>query len=184
MSQADETRLVRLCSTRDAAHQAIKEGYDQAKTLIALGQRVKITVEEAEDEITILQRAFLHKAVFPQISEQVLLPDGGGRLDWRVWKEIFRARFLGERYVLRKTPRWSKAHQCIVYPKRKTPHPVRVSTEDLGIKAYSRYIDTVIDNAVVDYGVVFRFIVSEREAVRYMAPARKPKAVEREAVAA
>ena len=172
---AEQTTLIRFAGSRDGAHLAVKEIYDQAKTLVALQKRVKLTCEEAEDEISIRQRGFLHKAVFPQIAEQVVLPAdmGGGRLDWRVWKEIFRARFLGDRYVLKAVARWDAKLGRVVIPKRKTPHRVRVSTEDLGVKRYSKYIDTVIDNAVVDYRVHFVFIAEEREAVRWVAQPRK-----------
>lgn len=167
-----DTAFIRFVGTREAAHAAVTAGYIHAQTLIGIGRRVKVTVEEAEDELTIRQRAFLHKAVFPQISEQVTFPDGT-RFEWRVWKEMFRARFLGDRWVLRAVPRWDAKTSSWVKPKRKTPHRERVSTEDLGIKAYSQYIDTVIDTAVVEFGVQFVFIAEEREAVRWVAQPRK-----------
>lgn len=175
--------MIRFASTRDQSHAAAVAMHEHGSLLASLGKRVKYTVEEAQDEISILQRGFLHKAVLPQIAEQVNLPAsmGGGRLDWRVWKEVFRSRFLGERYVLKATPKWDKKLGRLVIPKRKTPRVERISTEDLGIKAYSAYIDTVIDNAVDDYGVVFRFLAADRDAVRYKAPARKAKQAEREA---
>lgn len=170
----EQTTLIRFSSTREVAHRHATEGYDHARTLIGLGKRVKVTVEEAEDELTIKQRGFLHKAVFPQIEEQYRHPDGT-RTEWRAWKEYFRARFLGDRWVLKRVPRWDAKQGRMVLPKRKTPHRERVSTEDLGVKAYSKYIDTVIDTATVELGVQFRFIAEEREEVRYRAPARKPR---------
>ena len=170
----EQTTLIRYAGTREAAHEAIKAGYEQAKTLIALERRVKITVEEAEDELSVRQRGFLHKAVFPQIEEQYVHPDGT-RTEWRAWKEYFRARFLGDKWVQKRVPRWDAERGRMVLPKRKTPHRVRVSTEDLGVKAYSRYIDTVIDTATVELGVQFRFITEERDAVRWVAQPRKVK---------
>ena len=65
-------------------------------------------------------------------------------------------------------------------PKRATPHRERVSTEDLSVKQYSEYIDTVIDTAALEMGVRFVFNAQEREAVRYRKPVRRQK----EAVAA
>lgn len=174
-----DTTFVRVCTTREAAHNAVIAAYEQAKTLIALEKRIKVTVEEAEDEISIKQRGFLHKAVLPQISEQVTFPDGT-RFEWRVWKEMMRGRFLGDRWVLKAAPRWNAELGKFIKPKRKTPRRERVSTEDLGIRAYSNYIDTVIDTAVSEFGVVFRFRAEEREEVRYVAPVRKARASQRE----
>ena len=176
--RVNDTTLIRFAATRETAHAAILAGYEHAKTLIALDKHVKVLVEEAEDELTIRQRGFLHKAVLPQIEDQYRHPDGT-RTEWRAWKEYFRARFLGDRWVLKRVPRWDAQSGRMVLPKRKTPHRERVSTEDLGIKAYSKYIDTVIDTAVVELGVRFHFIAEERDAVRYVVPVRA-KRVERQ----
>lgn len=170
----EQTTLIRFAGTREAAHEAVTAAYEQSKTLIALGKRVKLTLEEAEDELTIKQRGFLHKAVFPQIEEQYRHPDGT-RTEWRAWKEYFRARFLGDRWVLKKVPRFDKKLGRMVLPKRKTPHRERVSTEDLGVKAYSQYIDTVIDTATEEMKVQFVFITEERDAVRWVAQPRKSR---------
>jgi hypothetical protein len=161
-----------IVSTREGAYKIATAAYERARGLIADGKRARFRLEEAEDELSIRQRGFLHKAVLPQISEQVTFPDGT-RFEWRVWKEMFRARFLGDRWVLKAVPRWDDSLRAWVKPKRKTPHRERVSTEDLGLKAYSEYIDLVIDTAVLEFGVAFVFLPSERDAVRYRAPARK-----------
>jgi hypothetical protein len=58
-----------------------------------------------------------------------------------------------------------------------------VSTEHLGIRAYSNYIDLVIDTATLELGVHFVFIDTEREAVRWVAQPRKKRSAA-EAVAA
>ena len=99
-------------------------------------------------------------------------PDGQ-RFEWRVWKEMFRGRFLGDRWVMRADPRWDRELGRYVIPKRKTPRRERVSTEDLSIKQYSAYIDIVIDTAVAEFGIVFDFVAAEREAVRYVKPTRR-----------
>lgn len=158
--------------TREGAYKVATLAYEKARALIADGKEVRIRAEEAEDELSVRQRGFLHKAVFPQIEEQYRHPDGS-RTEWRAWKEYFRARFLGDRWVLKRVPRWDAKLGRMVLPKRKTPHRERVSTEDLGLKAYSEYIDVVIDTAVVELGVQFVFLPSERDAVRYTPPARK-----------
>lgn len=172
MNGRNPTTFVRFVGTREAAHSAANDGYRQAQVLIGIGKRVKVTFEEAEDELTILQRGFLHAVVFPQIEEQYVHPDGT-RSDRRIWKEYFRARFLGERHVLKRVPRWDKKLGRMVLPKRKTPHAERISTEDLSSKRYSQYIDTVIDTATVEMAVQFVFIAEERDAVRWVAQPRK-----------
>lgn len=163
-----------IARTREDAHAAAKRAYEHAQALVADGKRVRITAGEDDDDLSIHQRGFLHKAVFPQIAEQYTFPDGA-RYAWQVWKEHFRARFLGDRWVLRAIPRWDPKQGRLVQPKRKTPHRERVSTEDLSMKQYSEYIDRVIDTATLELGVQFVFLAEEREAVRYVAPARKRK---------
>lgn len=123
---------------------------------------LRIVIGLDRETLTVKQRRFLHGVVFPQIAEQVTMPDGA-RFAAPVWKEYFRARFLGFRW------------ECVRYPgqKRATPRRVRVSTEDLSVKQYSQHIDKVIDHAVTEYGVRFDFVEGERDAVRYVKPSRR-----------
>lgn len=167
-------RVETIARTREQAYEWINRGWAIAKLLLEDGRPVRIRIGEDDEDLSIKQRGFLHKAVFPQISEQVTFPDGT-RFEWRVWKEMFRARFLGDRWVMRAVPRWDAKQGRYVVPKRKTPHRERISTEDLTMKQYSEYIDLVIDTAVTEFGVQFVFIAEEREAVRYRAPERKRK---------
>ncbi len=44
------------------------------------------------------------------------------------------------------------------------------STEELGVKAYSQLIDEAIAMATTQWGVEFRFLIGERDAVRYPPP--------------
>lgn len=169
--------------TKEEAHQAALHGYALAQALIADGKPVKFHVAEDEDDLTVKQRAFLHAAVFPQIAEQVVFPDGS-RYVAKLWKEHFRERFLPDKWELRKSIKWDAEQGRMVQAKRKTPHRVRQSTEDLGKGAYSAYIDLVIDTAVLELGVVFVFKPGEREAVRYVAKPRKAKQQQPEAVPA
>jgi hypothetical protein len=174
--------LDRTVDTKEAAHEAARQAYALAQALLLDGKRVKFRVGEDEDPITLKQRGFLHKAVLPQIAEQYVFPDRS-RFVAEVWKEHFRQRFLGDRWVMRKIPRWDAAAGVLVVPKRATPRRERVSTEHLGIRAYSNYIDLVIDTATLELGVHFVFIDTEREAVRWVAQPRKKRSAA-EAVAA
>lgn len=173
------SEFVRFCGSKSDAHSAAVDGYEAARLLIADGKRVKVVVKEADDELSIAQRGFLHKAVLPQIAEQYVFPDGS-RYAWQVWKEFWRARFLGDRWVLKAIPRWDAKLGRMVQPKRKTPHRERVSTEDLSCKQYSEYTNKIIDHATLELGVNFVFIVGEREAATYHPPARKVRQRETE----
>lgn len=170
----------RIVTTREQAHMAALDAYQAARMLILDGKRVLISAAEVQDDLSMRQRRFLHGPVLGQISEQVRMPDGT-RYVMAIWKEHCRSLFLGDRWEVITVPgRFTKTGKP--FTKRRK---VRVSTEDLGLKAYSQYIDQVIANAVTEWGVEFRFLVGEREAATYTAPVRKHKAVyEQQVVAA
>lgn len=172
-----------IVRTKEEAHQAATFAYSLAQALIRDEKPVRFRVAEDQDDITARQRGFLHAAVFPQIAEQVVMPDGT-RYTADVWKEYFRKRFLPDTWVMRKSIRYDPKLCRLVQAKRATPQPVRKSTEDLGIKAYSEHIDKVIDTAVLELGVVFEFRPNEREGVRYVAKPRKAKTQQPAAVPA
>lgn len=136
-----------------------------AKTLLENGEQVLLTVGVAIEPVGIQQRKFLHGPVLTQISEQVRVR--GERFTTDVWKEYYRKLILEREpeYVMVKMPG----------AKRATPRRVRRSTETLGVRAYAKFIDEVIDHAVLEWGVVFRFEMNEREAVRYVDPRRLKK---------
>ena len=62
-----------------------------------------------------------------------------------VWKEHFRAEYLGHKTVTTKNPLTGK----------KVRRRQRVSTEDLGVKGYSQLIDRVSAFAATELGVSF-----------------------------
>lgn len=146
----------RICATREQAHAAAADFYAGARMLIQDGRRAEFILREYEDDISARQRGFLHKAVLTQISEQARGVNGE-RYRMEVWKELFRAQFLGSEWE-------------IVNGK---PVEIRRSTESLGVKAYSHYIDQVIADAATNWGVAFRFIAEERDAVRYQPKAKR-----------
>lgn len=164
--------LQRIAGTPEMWRSAATAIFRAGEAMIAAGKPVQVTLTEWEDDLTARQRGFLHAAVFPQIAEQVRV--NGERFVPEVWKEYFRKLFLGSRYVMQKLPG----------QKRAVPVKVRVSTEDLGIKAYSEHIDKVISHAATEFGVQFVFRGEEREAVRYVAPRRKAAAARQEEEAA
>lgn len=194
---SDDDLAVVFDATQEARHAAVLRINEMAKAMVeraranAAGQqpdddgevpgpgRLRMTLGVQHDDISAKQRGFLHAAVFPQIAEGYTFPDGT-RYVAKVWKEHFRARFLGDRWVMRRAIKWDPKTGQMVQAKRATPHRERVSTEDLSVKQYSAYIDRVIDTATVELGITFVFRAEERDEVRYVAPVRKKK----EAVAA
>lgn len=165
---------IRIVSTREGAHAAITQAYAVAKTLLADGKRVQISVGEDSDPITIKQRRFYHGPVLGQISEQVRV--AGERYVMDVWKEHLRVLFLPDKWEMRKGLKYDKKVCRLVPAKRATPHRIRSSTENLSIKAYSELLDKVIAHAATEWGVVFTFDRLEREAVRYVRPVRAREA--------
>lgn len=183
----DDDVVLYAAPTREALHAAAVQLYDLAKTRADANdaewadadgeihqRRYRFVFGEDREDLTVKQRGFLHAAVFPQIAEQVTFPDGT-RFSAKTWKEFFRERFLGDRWVSKRALRWNKKEGKAMLAKRATPRKERVSTEDLSIRQYSEYIDRVIDTAVIEYSVVFAFKEGEREAVKYQPKRRKAK---------
>lgn len=155
--------------SRDRAREQFIQAMSHAALMMENGERVLVTVGPALEPIGVQQRKFFHGPVLTQIAEQVKLPDGS-RYTTDVWKIYLKKQLL--------PPKWRSIR--LPGAKRATPKRIEQSTESLGVKAYSKFIDEAIDYAVMEWGVQFRFEMSEREAVRYQ-PAAK---VKREAVAA
>lgn len=162
---SEEFRVL-LMSERHARESFI-QAMSHAKAMLDNGEHVLVTVGPALEPIGVQQRKFLHGVVLEQISEQARVD--GQRYTIDVWKEYFKKKYL--------KPTWK--HYRLPSAKKATPHRQPLSTERLGVRAYSKFIDDVIDHAVLELSVVFDFVASEREAVRYTPPARK-KAVEAE----
>ena len=110
----------------------------------ALGvQRLSVTVQPEEDAKSIQQRKYYHRYVLVEIAEQATV--NGEKFAMPVWKDYFREMYVGYRWVVLKDPMTGK----------KKRRKVRVSTEDLGIKAYSRLIDQVTAFASTELAVFF-----------------------------
>lgn len=159
-SQGSDTYIV-VIQTEDGARQKFIAAMTHAKCMLENGESVELRVGPALEPVTIRQRKFFKDVVCQQIAEQVCLGPKRERYTKAAWAEHFRKEFLGNRYEMVKLPGAKKA----------TPRTVRNSTEELGVKRYSAHIDKVIDTAVLEYGVVFHFEASEREAASYV---RKP----------
>lgn len=107
------------------------------------GLRVDVELRLHDDAKTDRQRRYFHGVILKEISQQAC--PGGQKHSLQVWKEYFRAEFLGFKTVSFINPLTGK----------KSRRRQRVSTEDLSVKAYANHIDRVTAFAVVELGVQF-----------------------------
>lgn len=129
MHSEDQARAV-LTGT---AHPWIKEQLRQGRELVGEFRLL-------EDDITEKQRGYLHGVVLTEIAQQ--LSPGGQRFPMEVWKEHYRAKFLGFDVVTHIDP----------FTGRKLRRRVRKSTEDLGVRGMADYIDQIMAD-VAEYGI-------------------------------
>lgn len=108
------------------------------------GNATVVEVRTAEDVKTDKQRRYLHGYVLLTIAREARV--NGQQFDMRTWKEWYRATFLGWKVVTFKDP----------FSGKKVRRRQRVSTEDLGVKGYSEYIERVTAHAASELGVEFR----------------------------
>ena len=108
------------------------------------GRRLVVEARLYEDDKTDKQRAYYHGLVLKTIAQQARGADGQA-FPLAVWKEYFRAEYLGHKTVTSKNPMTGKKHR----------RRARVSTEDLGVKGYSQLIDKVSAFAATELGVTF-----------------------------
>lgn len=107
------------------------------------GRRVEAEFRLYEDAKTDRQRRYYHGVVLKTIAEQAR--PNGQSFPLKVWKEHFRAEYLGFKTRTELNPITGK----------KSRRRIRISTEDLGIKAYSKLIDRVSAFAATELGVTF-----------------------------
>jgi hypothetical protein len=115
----------------------------RAKEIWADGDDAIVSIISAEHLKTRKQRGYMHVCLFPEIAAQVR--PRGEQFSMLVWKEHYRKEFLGTRTDESINPLTGEI----------TFEEVRVSTEDLGIRKTSEYIDRVSAHAATEFGVVF-----------------------------
>lgn len=131
---------------RDAeqASQAIRNAAaPKCREIWAAGQLVEATFRTHEDAKTDRQRRYYHGVVLKTIADQA--HPNGAQFPLAVWKEHFRKEYLGHKTVTAINPLTGK----------KSRRRVRISTEDLGVRAYSQLIDRVSAFAATELGVTF-----------------------------
>lgn len=124
-------------------HAAVTAVWHWAKAQISAGRPVDLEARLHEDAKTDKQRRYLHGYVLLTIAREASV--NGQKFDLKTWKEWYRATFLGWKTVTYKNPITGK----------KVRRRERVSTEDLGVKGYSEYIERVTAHAATELGVTF-----------------------------
>lgn len=123
------------------AHQAMTNIlWPWVKSMTTAGHELVIEGRLREDKKSDQQRKFLHGVILTEIARQAK-----PAYPMAVWKEYLRSEFLGKKRVTVINPITGK----------KTRRYVRISTEDLGVKAYSEFIERVISFGVTELGVEF-----------------------------
>lgn len=131
-----------VCREPVQAHQVLtKSMWPWLKAMTSAGNVVVLRGEEYENELSDRQRGFLHGVVLMQISHQAA--PNGQKFPMHVWKEWYREKFLGKKSETFTNPITGK----------KTRRLKRVSTEDLGVRAYAKYIDRILADAATEHGV-------------------------------
>lgn len=131
-----------VCHNPQQAHQVLTASlWPWIEAMTSAGHKLVIRGEEYENELSDRQRGYLHGVVLTQIAQKA--EANGQRFPMAVWKEYFRNRFLGSKRKTFTDPMTGK----------KTRRLVRVSTEDLGVRAYAKYIDQVQAAAASELGV-------------------------------
>lgn len=132
-----------VCHNPQQAHQVLNASFwPWLKAMTMAGHKIVVRGEEYENELSDKQRGYLHGVVLKQIAQQARDLDGKQYAP-KVWKEHFRNTLLGSKKKTVLNPITGK----------KSRRLVRVSTEDLGVKAYAKYIDQVTAIAANDLGV-------------------------------
>lgn len=140
---SDLSLTVILHNAEQAAMAIRNVAAPKCREIWATGQLVEATFRTHEDAKTDRQRRYYHGVVLKTIAQQAR--PNGEQHALAVWKEYFRAEYLGYKIVTTKNPITGK----------KIRRRVRVSTEDLGVKGYSKLIDRVSAFAATELGVTF-----------------------------
>jgi hypothetical protein len=137
------TDLLYRCELHEPeqAHAVIAQRlWPWAKEQLTQGRELVLEARLLDDDITDKQRGYLHGVVLTEIAQQ--LRPNGQSFAMAVWKEHFRAKYLGFKVVTSVNPFTGKKHR----------RRVRVSTEDLGVKRMADYIDQIMAD-VAEYGI-------------------------------
>lgn len=125
------------------AHAAFTSGYAIAKNLTLAGRRVRLLVQEHDDDRTLQQNKFYWGPCLGEIAEQASI--NGQKWADVAWHELFKRMFLG--YQIRKIKVAGRKRVTVIRSLR--------STTGLKVKPMGVYLDKLQAFAATDLGVEF-----------------------------
>ncbi len=150
-----ELRLQMVWESREQAAQSMLAlASPWCMQRFAEGRSVEVEFRLHEDAKSDRQRKYYHGILLMAIAHQAR--PNGSQHDMKTWKEYFRDTYLGEKSVTTVNPVTGEI----------SVHQHRVSTEELGIRAYSNLIDRVSAFAA-EMGVQIPMKFEEWERTEY-----------------
>lgn len=150
-----ELRLQMVWESREQAAQSMLAlASPWCMQRFAEGRAVEVEFRLHEDAKSDRQRKYYHGILLMAIAHQAR--PNGSQHDMRTWKDYFRDIYLGEKAVTTVNPVTGEI----------SVHQHRVSTEELGIRAYSNLIDRVSAFAA-EMGVQIPMKFEEWECTEY-----------------
>lgn len=125
------------------AYKAFGEVWKQVKNMLMAGRKQVLTITDFDDALTTKQRGYYHGYILTTIAKQTNVD--GRNYPMHVWKEHFRATYLGDEIVSEINP----------ITGIETKRAVRISSEKLGVKGYNQLIEQVTAFAVTELNVIF-----------------------------
>lgn len=125
------------------AHKAFAKVWNDCKALLMAGRKQVLKLEDFQETLTAKQRKYYHGFILTEIAKQARID--GKHYPMNVWKEHFRATYLGDKVVTELNPMTGV----------ETKRTVRVSTEDLKVKGYNLLIEQVTAFAATELNVIF-----------------------------
>ena len=132
-----------IVSNPVTAHAACKSAYAIAKNLTLAGHRVRLLVQEHDDDRSLQQNRYYWGPCLGEISEQASID--GQKWAAEAWHELFKRMFLG--YQIRKIKVAGRKRVTIIRSLR--------STTGLKVKPMGLYLDKLQAFAATDLGVEF-----------------------------
>jgi predicted GNAT superfamily acetyltransferase len=125
------------------ALKAMRGLWQTLKAELIAGNKQVVTLTSFEESMTAQQRKYYHSYILVNIAQQAAV--AGRKYAMPVWKEHYRAMFLGDKVV-----DVTDIKTGVI--KRELQ---RVSSESLSVKGYNELIEQVTADASTEFGVVF-----------------------------
>lgn len=125
------------------AHQTLKREWEYIKSQLIAGNKQVLILKSFEEALTEKQRGYYHGYILETVAKQAVVD--GRKFPMRVWKEHYRAMFLGDTVVEITDIKTGATKKELR----------RVSSESLSVKGYNKLIDQVTADSATEFGVVF-----------------------------